>query len=670
MKRNAAARALVLAGLGTLAIMVAPSRGWTQSVDYGALEQVFNEPVTTSATGKPQRASDAPADLTIITADEIRRSGATSIPDILRFVTGIDVRQYTAGQAEVAVHGYNQPFNPRLLVLVNGRQVYLDDYGYVAWSLIPVQLEEIRQIEVIKGPNSALFGFNAASGVINIVTYDPLFDHVGAATMRFGSRGLLEGSAVATAHFGDDAGVRMSVGGLRQHEDTPIAGAAAFGVPVRNPQRGAFDVDSKARLTPELEITLETSYATAQQDEVLPVGVPEFVTYHTNSIKAGMSADTAWGTVAIDAYRNWQGYDGDNGVRFVNPVYVVRVSDIVRLNPEHTIRAGLEYRNDTVSSPGVFGGTAGYAVYSGSAMWDWQISPGLAFTNAVRIDYLTLNYAGALLVGGPFSSAQYNATTIAQPSFNTGLVYHISQIDTVRLTAGRGLQLPSLASFAAQLEAGPIVLLGSPTVQPTAVWNLELGYDRTVASIGSTIRASVFVQRNDQLLSGLGNAPAQILPSGLFAVVAQNAGYSDAIGGELGIKGHSLSGFRWNASYAFEIIRDHTAYDNISLSTPPNYHDGTPTSVVILGGGYTWEKLEIDAQARWQSRFTDYQLTPTGPAPVYIADYLTTRLRVGYNLTDHLTVALTGQQLNVPRLLQSAGPPVERSLIASVTARF
>jgi outer membrane receptor for ferrienterochelin and colicins len=68
----------------------------------------------------------------------------------------VDVRRYGLADVEVGIRGYNQPYNPRLLVLVNGRQVYLDDYGHVNWSSIPIQLDEIRQIEVIKGPNSAL----------------------------------------------------------------------------------------------------------------------------------------------------------------------------------------------------------------------------------------------------------------------------------------------------------------------------------------------------------------------------------------------------------------------------------------------------------------------------------------------------------------------------------
>ena len=60
------------------------------------------------------------------------------------------------------------------MVLINGRQVYMVDYGRIVWGNLPVQLNEIRQIEVIKGPNSALYGFNAVGGVINIITYDPL----------------------------------------------------------------------------------------------------------------------------------------------------------------------------------------------------------------------------------------------------------------------------------------------------------------------------------------------------------------------------------------------------------------------------------------------------------------------------------------------------------------
>jgi outer membrane receptor for ferrienterochelin and colicins len=225
MKSDISVHQTILMGAACAVLSVAAalsgSRARAQSVDYGALEQLFGEPITTSVTGKPQKASDVPADLVILTQDDIRRSGADNIPDILRFVTGLDVRTYGLADSEVGIRGYNQPLNPRLLVMVNGRQIYLDDYGYVAWSTIPVQLDEIRQIEVVKGPNSALFGFNAAGGVINIITVDPIKDNTNSVTVRTGTQSLASASVVGTAHFGDTAGIRLSAGGLTARDFAP-----------------------------------------------------------------------------------------------------------------------------------------------------------------------------------------------------------------------------------------------------------------------------------------------------------------------------------------------------------------------------------------------------------------------------------------------------------------
>jgi len=166
------------------ALVTASSAAHADTIQYGALEELFGEPVTTSATGAPQRATDAPVPMTIITQEDIRRSGAYDIPGVLRDVVGVNVQRHSTFGADVGVRGYNQNFSPRILVLVNGRQVYLDDYGRTSWANIPVQLGEIRQIEVVKGPSTALFGFNAISGVINILTFNPLYDDVSVAEVR------------------------------------------------------------------------------------------------------------------------------------------------------------------------------------------------------------------------------------------------------------------------------------------------------------------------------------------------------------------------------------------------------------------------------------------------------------------------------------------------------
>ena len=248
---------VLLAGLGTVTTTRA------QSVDYGALEQLFGEPVTTSVTGKPQKASDVPADLVILTQDDIRRSGADNIPDILRFVTGIDVRTYGFAHAEVGIRGYNQPLNPRLLVLVNGRQVYLDDYGYVAWNTIPVQLDEIRQIEVVKGPNSALYGFNAASGVINIITVDPIKD-TNAVTVRTGAQNLAEASAVGTTHLGDNAAIRLSAVGFTAREFASPGLNPFDRADSLQPRNGTFNAEGGWQVLPNVRVTAEGGVVDSQ----------------------------------------------------------------------------------------------------------------------------------------------------------------------------------------------------------------------------------------------------------------------------------------------------------------------------------------------------------------------------------------------------------------------
>ncbi len=164
-----------------------------QTFDYGAFEQIFDEPVTTSATGKPQRKSEAPATMDIITAEDIRRSGAITIPQLLARLSRIDVYTWSQGSADVAVGGLNQGTSSRVMVLVNGRETYQDALGALAWQQIPVTLDEIRQIEVIKGPNSALFGFNAYAGVINIITNNPEFDTTNAARGTIGTNGVRTG---------------------------------------------------------------------------------------------------------------------------------------------------------------------------------------------------------------------------------------------------------------------------------------------------------------------------------------------------------------------------------------------------------------------------------------------------------------------------------------------
>ena len=166
----------------------------------------------------------------------------------------------------------------------------------------------------------------------------------------------------------------------------------------------------------------------------------------TNWMRAGLAADTRYGLVELNVYRNQllYVYNGASEWENINDtVAVVQTSDLVKLNADHTIRIGLDYRDNRATSDAVLAGKVGYQVYSGSAMWDWQISPSVSLTNAVRFDHFMLNQTGYLVPPVGFPASAYNQRTIDQPSFNIGLVWKATGLDTFRLLGARGLQLPA-----------------------------------------------------------------------------------------------------------------------------------------------------------------------------------------------------------------------------------
>ena len=647
-----------LLGVAILAFGAIQCPAHAQSVDYGGLEQLFGEPVTTSVTGKPQRATDAPANIEIITQDDIRRTGASNIPDVLQFVTGVDVRRTGLAGGDVGLRGYNQTSNPSLMVLINGRQVYLVDYGRVAWTDLPVQLDEIRQIEVIKGPNSALYGFNAAGGVINIVTYDPLRDDINVATVRGGTQDYLGGSVVATGKMGDKAGVRLSFGGFRAH-DFPQGALSATDQAMRLPPRhGAFDLDARAQLSPTVEMFLDVTMSDSRIGEQSLGAVYDTSFLRSNSVRTGISADTRLGVISLSAYRNQTLatlYSIDGGLflpLFENQVTeVVQASDLMKLGSDHTVRFEFEYRSDSNKSLDTLMGSIRNRVYAGSVMWDWQMTPDLSITHAVRFDHLELAYDGTFVPGSGLTTDQFKAAQVTVPTFNSGLVWHATDVDTFRFTAARGVQMPTLLDFALQVGGpafGGLNFIGRPDLHPQITWNLEADYDRAVHVINSTFRAALFAQRTDDIIANPFQTGLSILPSGLPAFIAGNVGYSTAAGMELGLKGHASNGLRWNASYALVSTTDHTTLN--SGPTAPNsiveYAHSAPRHVVIAGIGYTRDKIELDLNARWQSSFLDFRTPDAGITyqPVEVSDYVTVNGRAGYRLTDNLTVALSGQQ--------------------------
>lgn len=133
-------------------------------------------PPVLSATRLPQPLSETPASVTIVDRHMIEASGATTLPDILRLVPGFQVGHIDGHTSVVTYHGLSDAFARRLQVLVDGRSVYTPAFGGVLWTDLPLAIEDIDRIEVIRGPNGVTYGANAFAATVNIITRDPAQD--------------------------------------------------------------------------------------------------------------------------------------------------------------------------------------------------------------------------------------------------------------------------------------------------------------------------------------------------------------------------------------------------------------------------------------------------------------------------------------------------------------
>ena len=124
----------------------------------------------TSATKREQTSSDAAAAVYVITREDIRRSGATSLPEVLRMAPGVEVARISSRGWAVSARGFNGRFATKLLVLIDGRSIYTPLFSGVIWEENAVFLDEVERVEIVRGPGGAMWGINAVNGVVNIIT--------------------------------------------------------------------------------------------------------------------------------------------------------------------------------------------------------------------------------------------------------------------------------------------------------------------------------------------------------------------------------------------------------------------------------------------------------------------------------------------------------------------
>ncbi|WP_434041989.1 MULTISPECIES: TonB-dependent receptor domain-containing protein [Sorangium] len=320
----------------------APGRG-AAPVDAAGIvgaartEDVYQETVITASRGA-QSPLDSPNSTTIVTRQDIRLSGMTRIPELLRRVAGMDVMQITGGDENVSMRGFNSRLANKLLVLVNGRTVKNDVLGSTFWEALSIDVDQIERIEVVRGPGSALYGADAFAGIVNIITIEP---GAGKSGFRagYGDHQQGYGSVWASAREGDFA-YRLSAGytryprWTREVADDRIDLETSGQSQDLGAQNVRIDLRASQRLGPRRALDVGAGYARSELDVY---GIGPFNDYNLEVTNADVAV--AYRSENVNArayYTNLDGYSLLNAAYLGHTLYAGRPQ-------QHVANAELEF---------------------------------------------------------------------------------------------------------------------------------------------------------------------------------------------------------------------------------------------------------------------------------------------------------------------------------------
>ncbi|MEK6761145.1 MAG: TonB-dependent receptor [Nitrospirota bacterium] len=531
------------------------------------LELIKEEETVSIASRHEQPISQAPSNVYVITDEDIRHSGATDIPTILRRVPGLDVMQTTGADFNVSARGNNQLVANKMLVLVDGRSIYVDAQGSVFWKMIPVTLPEIKRIEVLKGPASSLYGFNALDGIINIITKSP--EDMKGTTLQFGGGefGTISSAAIHADKIGK-FGYRLSAG----HEQTAQwqdRNALSFRSNKFNLQTEYdFSDLSKIRVSGGLVDSnrfegptgeLATSQGTPAQGyahvvyERPNVFIRGFWNRYTavgNSVTNPILAPFFLSTDRAE--NRLESYTADT--------YNMEAQHSVEIGPGHRLTYGANYRHNTFSSNLIsqFSREDRLGVY---VQGEWLLAPSLSLVTGAR----------------------YDLNTFINPTISprVALVYQIVPEHTLRASLSVAYRPPTLLETnldaRAQLTAGPFtsttIVTPSPNLSSEQIVSYELGYQGWHLKHRLRVRADLYFNHLTDLINFRGTTPG-------FAGAVNDPGQADIYGGEAGIEFLATSWLSGFANYA---------YEQIGQSFTDTTRRGAPRSKINAGIRGEWD---------------------------------------------------------------------------------
>ncbi len=272
----------ILAVVTFLAVVGCLPQGWGKDSPGGSsddlaelsLEELSElDVVVTSVSKKEEKLTEAPSAITVLTQEDIRRSGASSIPEALRMVPGLQVTHIDSNKWSISARGFNNQFANKLLVLIDGRSVYTPLFSGVFWDVQDVLMEDIERIEVIRGPGATLWGANAVNGVINITTKNAKDTQGGLISSTYGSEekeiGIRQGWQLPNGAYLRTWGKFKDIDGFKDaaDDDTPDDWSM---------ERGGFRLDWDAGCEDTLTLQGDIYNGDFSESDVFPALTPPY----------------------------------------------------------------------------------------------------------------------------------------------------------------------------------------------------------------------------------------------------------------------------------------------------------------------------------------------------------------------------------------------------------
>lgn len=513
--------------------------------------------VITAVSRRKQRLSEVPAAASVVSAEDIRRSGARSVPDALRLVPGMDVAELTYGQYAVSPRGLHSIYANRTLVLVDGRQIYDPMFSGTYWMAWPFQLEDIARIEVIRGPAGVAWGANAMNGVINIVTKDPA-DQLGVTvTAGGGSQGSHK--EYLGYGFADDK-LRMRVSGEMEGSDgfqkeggLPFLSTFDDGLESAGGSVHAIYEASKRD-------TLTFSGGSRVVNENYPI--PFFEQYarlrpHSEAsyLMANWSHEFAPdNTFELTGFVNDFHNRSTTYTDYRYQQFALQLRHTFKPAEDHTLTWGIDSGFDLVDAGNsdpymlsrsyVTGGVLGIYVED-----EWQLAERWNLSLGARIDYDS--YGGF------------------QPSGRAALSYELSDDSLVYGAVSRAFHMPRGARRFLQIPVtfGILQTTADQDLDPETLLAYELGYRSRWLDDRLELNANVYWHDYDDLFLG----KFRFGPPGLVRVNAENGDSFSMYGVELDSKFAVTDELTLLGHYTFQIPDSRAGFNEIGAISPPRH---------------------------------------------------------------------------------------------------